>query len=240
MSFFEEIKTITVKLSPERLETCIRNAENGKGWVSTEKRGVWGAGKGNYNNIDIATLMGCKGEHAVVQYANQFLRNFYNTTNSLEIHNERTTSPDVTCDLNEFPIPGKKTEIKTHNFRLGVGLIRAQVWNNSLSRYVWVSEKKSKIVLKEKNCEKLPSTPEHSKGLMSDFYIFCQASASPTDNIVTISGWITRQEILEHWGNLHDAKRKNRNGFSEWKNYEIPLYSLKPIEDLFKISVVES
>lgn len=209
--------SVKVTLNEDRFKRCKQNASaNGKGWVAVDKKGTWGGAIGKQNNLDVATFMGCKGEHAVSQWV---------ATHNINLkgNDDRTVSPDSTCDFKNFPEDGKCTEVKTHNTYATEGLIRSQVWNERSKSFEWVRGKVKGAWVSLESC----------KGLPADTYIFCRTGSAHSDNTVEIMGWITRDEIISNHGSLRDAKRK-RGSVAEWKNYEIPFKSLHPVDQLVK------
>lgn len=201
-------------LDNDHWSQCIKNASKGNPncWVAAQKKGTWGKGKGtivleNGSKLDVAIYMGSKGEHALAQYCMKT----YNIL--LSTSDQKTNTPNTCYDFPDFPTAGKTTEVKTSNPRVRNALIKVQELNHVTGTYYWLHQ----------------NNPRSVQGLSADYYIFCKSEEDPYDAKVSIAGWISREEILEHYSTpTLPVKRTN-----DWKNFCIPWHKLKPIASLF-------
>lgn len=198
----------TVNLSAQQLAECIRHATKKSGWKSTSKKGQWGQGIGSNNDVDLSTLVGCKGEVAV----ETLLSNRSKLQETL--NNQPSNNPNSHFDLKLQD--DRTVEIKTSSqLYAQTGFIRCQTWNVKTQTHQWIPTTK----------------PEHN-GLKADIYVFCRTSQQVDDSRVDIMGFITRETILEKHNQVCDARRQSGNGPVLWKNYEISFKDLEDIRNL--------
>jgi hypothetical protein len=203
-----------VMLDHHHWAQCIKNACKGDPgcWIAAQKKGDWGKGKGtiildNGLELDVAIFLGSKGEHALSQY---FMEKH---DILLATSDQKTQTPNTSYDFQNFPVKGKTTEVKTSNPRVNSALIRVQKLNKTTGTYYWLQQDK----------------PNSVKGLSADYYIFCKSDdKDPYDKNVDIVGWISREDILEHYAYLSLPVKHS----CDWKNFCIPWHKLKPITSL--------
>lgn len=227
---------MNIQLSNKHLLQALKASVSFKCAIN-KKNDLWIQGKGkidhytfeghHFENVDISTNMGIRGEIACYLYFQKEIPSFID---------EYLQKPNKNYDMQDFPKLNQYTEIKTHHLYSTSGLLKIKTFNNKKNQYQWCHNNNH-----HETNDLICSEEEIMNHLPSDYYIFCRVNSSNLVNKnVIIDGFISKIDISkdESLRILQKPKKKfNQDYAAPWLNIEIPFSKLKPISEMFDLFI---